>query len=165
MSQGMRDMLSNRRFSIPLIILLGTIFVGLILVGIVLIVGAGNGNNGEVAQATSTTAPQPTALFTSSPTPTESSTPRPTPTLVPLGTSVSSAGDQATPAATEAASPTTGPAAQATPGTGSAAQATATPLPEDELADTGVGWGLVIISGIGLAALVLFARHLRLAQP
>lgn len=156
MSQGMRDMLSNRRFSIPLIILLGAIFVGLILVGIVLIMGGGNGDNGEVAQATSTTAPEPTALSTSSPTPTKPATAQPTPTLVPLGTPVSSGGDQATPEATEAASPTTEPTAQAT----------ATPLPEEEeLADTGVGWGLIIISGVGLAALVLFTRRLRLAQP
>ena len=61
------------------------------------------------------------------------------------------------------ASATVAPSPQATSGTGSPAQATATPLPEDELADTGVGWGLIIFSGIGLAALVIFARRFRLA--
>lgn len=161
MSQGMRDMLSNRRFAIPLIILLGTIFVGLILVGIVLILRPGDGGNDEVAQATSTTGPAPTALFTSSPTPTKSPTPRATPTLVPLGTPVTSG--TATPAATEEAVATTGPTVQATSGTGSEVQATATPLPDDELADTGVGWGLILVSGVGLAGLVIFARRFRLA--
>lgn len=161
MSQGMRDMLSNRRFAIPLIILLGTIFVGLILVGIVLILRPGDSDNGEVAQATSTTGAGPTALFTSSPTPTESATPRPTPTLVPLGTPVSSPGGDSTPAATDA---TVQPTAQATSATDSEAQATATPLPDEELADTGVGWGLILFSGIGLAALVIVARRFRLAH-
>lgn len=165
MSQGMRDMLSNRRFAIPLIILLGTIFVGLILVGVVLILRPGDGNNGEVAQATSSPAPSPTALFTSSPTPTKSPTARPTPTLVPLGTAVTSTGGNSTATPTEAAAATSEPTAQATSGTGSEAQATATPLPDEELADTGVGWGLIVLSGIGLAGLVIFARRFRLAQP
>jgi len=33
----------------------------------------------------------------------------------------------------------------------------------NELADTGLGWGLIIISGVGLAALLAGARRLRLA--
>ena len=42
-------------------------------------------------------------------------------------------------------------------------EATATSEPEDEeLAQTGVGWGLVVASGTGLAALAVAARRLRL---
>jgi hypothetical protein len=84
--------------------------------------------------------------------------------LVPLGTAVSSTGGDSTPTATEATAATSEPTLQATSGAGSEAQATATPLPEDELAETGVGWGLIVISGAGLAALVVFARRFRLAQ-
>jgi hypothetical protein len=43
-------------------------------------------------------------------------------------------------------------------------EATTTPEPEDELADTGVGWGLVVFSAIGLGALVIVARRLRMAS-
>jgi hypothetical protein len=82
-----------------------------------------------------------------------------------LGTAVSSTDGNSTATPTEAAAATSEPTAQATPGTGSEAQATATPLPDDELADTGVGWGLIVLSGVGLAGLVIFARRFRLAQP
>ena len=55
MSQGLREMLANRRFAIPLIVLLGFCFVGLILVGVVLILKPGSPDADEpVAQATNT---------------------------------------------------------------------------------------------------------------
>lgn len=46
---------------------------------------------------------------------------------------------------------------------GVGAEETATTEPEDqELAQTGVGWGLVLASGAGLAALAVAARRLRM---
>jgi hypothetical protein len=84
--------------------------------------------------------------------------------LVPLGTSVSSSGGDSTPAPTATTAATAESTAQATSGTGSEAQATATPAQDEELADTGVGWGLILLSGIGLAGLVIFARRFRLAS-
>lgn len=168
MSEGLRDMLANRRFAIPLIILLAFCFIGLILVGVVLILRPGAPPPGTpVAQATATTALEATREPTSTPQPIDSPTPRPSPTLVPLGTPVSSeatgtaessAGTPVSPAGTDEAT------AEAT-ATGSAGgEATATPQTEDELAQTGVGWGLILVSGIGLAMLVVVARRFRLAQ-
>lgn len=153
MSQGLRDMLANRRFAIPLIVLLAFCFVGLILVGIVLILRPGD--NGDLAQATDTPVLEPTTRATSTPIPTEEPTRRPTPTLVPLGTSVSSAGGDETPTTAATEEPTAAPTQ--TP------KATDTPITDEELADTGIGWGLVLVSGIGLGMLAVAARRLRMA--
>lgn len=153
MSQGVREMLANRRFAIPLIILLAFCFVGLILVGIVLILRPGD--NGEVAQATNTPNLELTAQATSTPTPTEEPTRRPTPTLVPLGTPVTSPGGDQTPTAVTA-EPTSTPTQ--TP------QATQTPITDEELADTGIGWGLVLFAGVGLGMLAVAARRLRMVR-
>ncbi len=158
MSQGMREMLSNRRFAIPLIVLLAFCFIGLILVGVVLILRPGAPEEGTpVAQATSTTEVEATALPTS--TPTNSPTPRATPTLVPVGTPVSSVSE---------GTPVTSAGGEPTPTT-AAATGAPTPQPtsaaeEEELADTGIGWGLILFSGAGLAVLVIMARRVRLAQ-
>jgi hypothetical protein len=161
MSEGLRDMLANRRFAIPLIILLAFCFIGLILVGVVLILRPGAPPPGTpVAQATATTALEATEEPSPTPQPIDSPTPRPSPTLVPLGTPVrsESTGTPVSPAGT-------GEATAEPTATGSAAgEATATPQTEDELAQTGVGWGLILVSGIGLAVLVLVARRLRLAH-
>lgn len=175
MSEGLRDMLANRRFAIPLIILLAFCFIGLILVGIVLILRPNATDNGTpVAQATATTALEPTTEPSSTPKTVDSPTPRPTPTLVPLGTSEESegAGTPVSPAGTaDSGTPvssagTVAPTAEATgeEGAGEEGTATATPPTEEELADTGVGWGLILVSGLGLAMLVLVARRLRLAH-
>lgn len=153
MSQGLRDMLANRRFAIPLIVLLAFCFVGLILVGIVLILRPGD--NGDVAQATDTPVLEPTARATSTPIPTEEPTQRPTPTLVPLGTSVSSGSGDETPTTAATEEPTAAPTQ--TP------SATGTPITDEELADTGIGWGLVLVAGIGLGMLAVAARRLRMA--
>jgi hypothetical protein len=57
MSQGLRDMLANRRFAIPLIVLLGFCFIGLLLIGVILIWKPGAQPVEEpVAQITATTA-------------------------------------------------------------------------------------------------------------
>jgi hypothetical protein len=167
MSQDLRDMLANRRFAIPLIVLLAFCLVGLILVGVVLILRPGASDDGEpVAQATTTVTLVPTEQLTSTPSPTDSPTPRPSPTLVPLGTVTEpvSAGTAVTSVAGEPTA--TGEATTAVPTSTStpAGEATAIPQTEDELAQTGVGWGLVLFSGAGLAVLVLIARRLRLAH-
>jgi hypothetical protein len=171
MSQDLRNMLANRRFAIPLIVLLAFCFVGLILVGIVLILRPGASDGGEpVAQATATVTLVPTDRPTSRPSPTDLPTPRPSATLVPLGTSsepvsadtpvTSATGDAtATGEATTAA-----PTAASTSTASTGGEATATPQTEDELAQTGVGWGLILFSGAGLAVLTLIARRLRLAH-
>ena len=77
MSQGLREMLANRRFAIPLIVLLAFCFVGLILVGVVLILkpGAPNGD-GDVAQATNTPELESTVQATSTQVPTDAPTPQ-----------------------------------------------------------------------------------------
>ncbi|MFN2291189.1 MAG: hypothetical protein ACK2UC_08375 [Anaerolineae bacterium] len=168
MSQGFREMLANRRFAIPLIVLLAFCFIGLILVGIVLILRPGEGDNGgPVAQVTTpaATATQ-TQPVTFTPSPTATRTPRPSPTLVPMGTVGSGTAEPdatASPTATEVGSPL----ATATPASGGSAvsQETATPVAQDdELADTGLGWGLIIFSGLGLAILLAGARRLRMAS-
>lgn len=167
MSQGLREMLANRRFAIPLIILLAFCFIGLILVGIVLILRPGEGDNGgPVAQATTPAAAATQAQpVTFTPSPTATRTPRPSPTLVPMGTVASGTAE---PSATASVTPTEvgSPLATATPASGgsASAQATATPVAQDdELADTGLGWGLIVFSGLGLAILLAGARRLRLA--
>lgn len=164
MSQGFREMLANRRFAIPLIVLLAFCFIGLILVGIVLILRPGDG--APVAQATT---PAATATrsqpVTFTPSPTATRTPRPSPTLVPMGT-VGSDTEEPSATASPVPSEEASPLATATPVSGGSAvaQETATPVAEgDELADTGLGWGLVIFSGLGLAVLLAGARRLRLA--
>ncbi|MEJ2734210.1 MAG: hypothetical protein P8189_11700 [Anaerolineae bacterium] len=160
MSQDLRDMLANRRFAIPLIILLAFCFVGLILVGVVLILRPGPSDDGEpVAEATLTATFVPTERLTSTPSPTDSPTSRPSPTLVPLGTSTESVS-----AGTPSSTPSSTPTAESTSTTSPGGEATATPQTEDELAQTGVGWGLVLFSGAGLAVLALVARRLRLAH-
>jgi hypothetical protein len=177
MSQGLRNMLANRKFAIPLIILLAFCFIGLLLIGIVLVSGL-TSREKSVAKATPTTAVAPTsALVTFTPAATKPPTPKPSPTLVRLGTAVSSAGGENTPAATTAATvagaatkapttaPTSAPTTKPTSAQGAGAQATATPgTADEELAQTGVGWGLILASGIGLALLVVAVRRLRLAS-
>ena len=161
MSQGLRDMLANRKFAIPLIILLAFCLIGLILVGIVLILRPGATETGTpVAQTTFTATLEPTTRPIPTSIPTNSPIPRASPTLVPLGTPVISA------ATGTAASPAGGTATPGGAATGTAASpsATATPPTDEELADTGIGWGLILFSGIGLALLAVVARRLRLAQ-
>lgn len=180
MSQGLRDMMSNRRFAIPLIALLAVCLFGLLMLVVVLVLRPGA--NGEpVAQATETPTEEvtPTVTPTVTPSPTATSTPRPSPTLVPVGTPVDSAGGDATPAETpsdgtpvESATETPSggtpvESATETPSGGtpveSATEAPTSAVPEeDELAQTGVGWGLFLVAGVGLAVLVLAARRLRL---
>ncbi len=158
MSQGLREMLANRRFAIPLIILLAFCFVGLILVGVVLILRPGAPDVDEpVAQTTGSPEPEATEPATSTPSATETPTPKPSPTLVPLGTSVdSAAGGDGTPTTAATSEPT----ATAEP----TAEATSVPITDEELADTGIGWGLVLFAGVGLAGLAIVARRFRMAR-
>jgi hypothetical protein len=159
MSQGLRTMLANRRFAIPLIILLAFCLIGLILVGVVLILKPGAGDSDEpVAQATSTLEPELTVPATSASESTEVPTRRPTPTLVPLGTSAGSTSGG------EDAAPTTDATSEPTATSGSSTQATDVPITDEELADTGIGWGLALFAGAGLALLAVAARRLRMAQ-
>jgi hypothetical protein len=65
--------------------------------------------------------------------------------------------------ATSAPEPTATSASTATPDTADQ-EPTATPSPDDELAETGLGWGLVLLSGLGLGGLVIAARRLRMAS-
>ena len=161
MSQGLRDMLANRRFAIPLIILLAFCLVGLILVGVVLILKPGlPGGDKTVAQTTNTPGLEVTAQATSTREPTEEPTRRPTPTLVPLGTAVDSTAENGN----EETTPTTAATAEPTATTGQSTQATAVPITDEELADTGIGWGLVLFAGVGLAGLAVAARRLRMAR-
>ena len=162
MSQGLREMLANRRFAIPLIILLAFCFVGLILVGVVLILKPGAPDPDEpVSQVTDAPTLEATEQPTSTPFSTETPTPRPTPTLVPLGTSVDS-GSGGTPVSPEDGDETPTTAATAEPT--ATAEATATPITDEELADTGIGWGLVLFAGVGLAGLAIVARRFRMAR-
>jgi cytoskeletal protein RodZ len=182
MSQGLRDMLANRRFAIPLIGLLALCFIGILMIGIVIIFQPGKTSEpvAEVTE-TATVAPTDTSAPTWTPSPTNSPTPRPSPTLVPVGTVPTGEAAQPTGEATSTsggtpaveASATTEPATggEATvttttaPGGGSSAQETATPESgDDELAQTGVGWGLILFSGVGLAMLAVVARRLRMAS-
>ena len=187
MSQSVRDMLANRRFTIPLMILLAFCLVGLILIGVVLIWQPDFLDDGTtVAQASVTSPPEQTALPTVAPTATETATPRPSPTLVPLGTQPATApeaspssaeGDETQEAAEQTTTAVTGETATVEEGSTPEATATvveeggseeATPAPteptveEGELAQTGIGWGLVFFSGAALGLLAIVARRLRL---
>ena len=182
MSQGFRDMLANRRFAIPLIALLALCFIGLLGLGIIFVMGLGG--NGDVAQATATpeaTATVGSGCYRSGDGPARThghADAQALAHLVPLGTVTTVA---ETPEATEEATtapnadntdaptvePTATEQAQATEEATSEPddnQETVTPEPEeDELAQTGLGWGLVLFSGAGLAMLAVAARRLRLA--
>jgi hypothetical protein len=165
MSQGLREMLANRKFAIPLIILLAFCFVGLILVGIVLIIKPGTpGADEPVAQTTNTPGLEPTVQAASTQVPTDAPTRRPTPTLVPLGTPVDSAsGGTPVSSVGQDATPTTAATAEPSATSGQSAEATAIPDTDEELADTGIGWGLVLFAGAGLGVLAVVARRLRMA--
>jgi hypothetical protein len=165
MSQGLRDMLANRRFAIPLIGLLALCLIGLLMIGFVIIFQPGKSPT-PVAQAsgTATVAPSDTLEPTWTVRPTDSPTPRPSPTLVPVGTVATAITSQATGEVTSVVGGTATVQATATSVQQATSQATATPQPgENELAETGVGWGLVLFSGMGLALLALVARRMRLA--
>jgi hypothetical protein len=178
MAQGFRDMLANRRFAIPLIILLAFCFIGLLLIGVILIWQPGAPEDETpVAGVTSTATLTPTdSVPATSVALTDTPTPRPSPTLVPVGTAVDSAAALTATAAaaaggegeaTATVTATTGAAAtaEATSDQGGAAEETPVPGSEDDqLAQTGVGWGLILASAVGLAALVVAARRLRLAS-
>lgn len=166
MSQGLREMLANRRFAIPLIVLLAFCFVGLILVGVVLILKPGSSDGDEaVAQATNTPALEATEQVTSTPISTETPTRRPTPTLVPMGTPVdSTSGGTPVSSVGGDGTPTTAATAEPTATAGQTAQATSIPVTDEELADTGIGWGLVLFAGVGLAMLAIVARRFRMAR-
>jgi hypothetical protein len=163
MSQDLREMLANRRFAIPLIILLGFCFVGLILIGIVLILRPGSTGGGEeIADMTATAVAATTSRPTMTPLPTKPPTARPTATMVPVGTPVGS-GTQGTPVSSATGEATASPTLQATAQATATPQATTAPT-DDELADTGVGWGLILFSAVGLAMVALVARRLRMVQ-
>jgi cytoskeletal protein RodZ len=177
MSQGVRNMLANRRFAVPLIILLAFCLIGLILIGAVLIWQPSflDGGGTTVAQESATATLEPTASATLGPTATATATatPQPSPTLVPLGTQPV-ATSEATVATAEVAETqdatqltTTAVAGQtATAEEGSGEEATPAPTEAagegEELAQTGVGWGLILFSGVGLGLLAAVARRLRL---
>lgn len=162
--QNFRDMLANRKFAIPLIALLGMCLVGLLLLGLVLVLpGLRDDTRAEdidltpeqMAQQATQTAPPP------SPTTQPTNTPRPTPTLVPVGTVVQSATGEPISepvGAEETAAATVQPTVEA-------ADAQPTPtlaVADEELADTGLGWGLILFSGAGLAGVAAAARRLRM---
>ena len=154
MSQGLRDMLANRRFAIPLIILLAFCFVGLILVGVVLILQPSS-DDAAAAVTDTPVVDEPTAQATATLPPTEEPTARPSPTLVPVGTPVTSAVGDETPTTAATAEPTAAPT--------ESPQATDIPVTDEELADTGIGWRLVLFAGVGLGLLAVAARRLRMA--
>lgn len=176
MTGNLRSLLTNRRFAIPLIVLLGFCFIGLLMIGFVLIFRPGAETKADTEARIAAVAPtSPTAKRTSSPIPEASSTSTPRPTLTPFSTSTKEATEEAasttvamttaTPTSESEAGPTETPTATAEEGT---SEPTASPEPEetgdDELAQTGIGWGLVFISAVGLAGLVIVARRLRLAS-
>ena len=166
MSQGVRDLLSNRRFAVPLIALLAFCFIGLLLIGIVLIMRPGaTGDRGAVAGATVsptvTSSVPPTVTATPSPSPTAS--PTSSPTLVPVGTVTTEVDAEGTVAPTSTLVAAPGSQAEATTEpAGAEAEETVSPEDDEELAQTGLGWGLVLASGAGLAGLAIAARRLRL---
>jgi hypothetical protein len=147
-------------------VLLGFCFVGLILVGVALILKPGSPDADEpVAQATNTPGLDSTVQATSTQAATEVPTSRPTPTLVPLGTPVDSASG-GTPVSSVGgdATATTAATAEPTATSGQTAEATSIPVTDEELADTGIGWGLVLFAGVGLAMLAVAARRFRMAR-
>jgi hypothetical protein len=169
MSDGLRAMLGNRRFAIPLIILLGFCFIGLLMIGFVLIFKPGatppSDTAAKVAVTAATDTPEPPTSTTE-----PSATASPTATRTPTGTPTQSAADEppltsvaaATAEPSDTPQPTTEPTSE-----GGSGEATATSTPEDpdddELAQTGLGWGLVLVSSVGLGALAVLARRLRMA--
>jgi hypothetical protein len=147
-----------------LIVLLAFCFVGLILVGVVLILKPGAPDADEpVAQATNTPGLESTVQATSTQVATEAPTRRPTPTLVPMGTPADSTSG-GTPVSSVDATPTTAATAEPTATSSQTAEATAIPITDEELADTGIGWGLVLFAGVGLAGLAVVARRFRMAR-
>jgi hypothetical protein len=146
--------------------------IGLILIGVVLIwQPAALDDLGRLAQATTAVLPEETE--TATPTATKTATPRPSPTLVPLGTQpaatpeTTASGAEAeetqdvaeqtmTAVAVDTAAAQGGNGEEATPAP------TESPEEDDELAQTGIGWGLILFSGAGLGLLAAVARRLRL---
>ena len=59
--------------------------------------------------------------------------------------------------------PTTAATAEPEATAGPTAEATSVPITDEELADTGIGWGLVLFAGVGLAGLAIVARRFRMA--
>jgi len=181
MFQNLRDLMSNRKFAIPLIVLLGICFIGLLLLGFALILPSIRSDSEPVADVVLTQAAvegtETAALTTPTEAPTQKPTPRPSPTLVPVGTSVGSGANQ--PEGTAVAEVTSSPVTSAGEATTATAQAAASAAPtegsttaeetptsggqDEELADTGIGWGLIFVSGGGLAAVAIAARRLRMA--
>ena len=132
---------------------------------------------------TATPTTSPTATFTPSPTltPTETPTAAPSPTLRPVTPAVTvspipptKAPAATKPPATRTNTPVPGTATSTpsptitllptfTPGPGTpSVTPQATPTPADEIPDTGAGWGLFILWGFALAALLVVFRMLRL---
>jgi hypothetical protein len=169
MAERFRELLANRRFAILLIALLAFCLVGLIVIGVVFIFGLNGDDEPEsVAQAT-TPVSEPTQVPTTAPTsvPADTATPNPTATLVPVETSAKTVLMTATLPAEGPTGAAAGSGGTPTSGseTGAPSGETATQSPEEEtLAQTGVGWGLIIAAGFGLALLGLAARRLRLAD-
>jgi len=170
MSQGFREMLANRRFAIPLIVLLAFCFIGLILVGIVLILRPGDG--APVAQATTpaatATRSQP-VTFTPSPTatplPTDISSP-----ILPESTATSSSTPSPTPTATATPQPT--PSPSPTPSPEPPPSTTPSPTPSPSPAPTSPGaagrpWVLTSILILGLigAAVAAGRRTTTIGSP
>jgi hypothetical protein len=90
--------------------------------------------------------------------------------LVPIGTSVASTTGEATePVMSGGEGEATAIVEEEATGEATEEEAigeesTATPEIEDEeLAETGLGWGLILVSGVGLAGVAVAARRLRLA--
>jgi hypothetical protein len=175
MPENLREMLANRRFAIPLIALLGICFVGLLLLGFVFILPSLKPQSEPVAQAAATNvavaAPATKAASATATMPPDTPTPKPTATLVPIGTVMESGvGAAETPVLLSSGEGTTVALAAATQSVAeaeatSSSEASATSEPEEgELAETGIGWGLILFSGVGLAFVVLAARRLRLAS-
>jgi hypothetical protein len=175
MAENLRGMLANRRFAIPLIALLGICFVGLLLLGFVFILPSLKAGSEPVAQAAAThgavAIPTTIAASATATVPPATATPKATATLVPIGTVIGSGAVVAeTPILLSSGAGTTVALAAATQSTAevqatTTTEASATSQPEeDELADTGIGWGLILFSGVGLAFVVLAARRLRLAS-
>jgi cytoskeletal protein RodZ len=170
MSQGLRDMLANRKFAIPLIVLLAFCLIGLFMIGIVIVFRPGHADEpadvgDPLAMAAESTVIASAEILepTATPSPTATPTRRPTATLVPVGTATSQSLSTSTVPATAEPVAEVQPTAAATSAQPTA-QATDDPAADSELAETGVGWGLVLFSGVGLAALALVARRMRLAS-
>jgi hypothetical protein len=156
MSQVASYLKANKGFAIILFGGVALCLVALLGLGIVLLTS--RGNEPAAQEPTATLQPTHTSVATTTSTATAQPSAKPTNTLVPVGTPVSFSTATPPPAVVDTAVPTTGP----TVGTGQ--QPTTAPPDEDELADTGVGWGLILASGVGLALLFIAARRLRLTS-